>query len=117
MFPIDPRDFVTQNEDGDATTCTAGNLVSTDAPSPGALFTWSLGDPFFKSNVVIFYYGNLTHPSMDPPRIGFISTVPENAGELLQSAVGLAQQNGGEFPSEFLMGPCAYLSDFPHTVF
>ncbi len=108
MFPIDPRDLVTQDEVGDATICAAGNLVSTDAPSPGALFSWNLGDPFFKSNVVIFYYGNLTHPSVDPPRIGFVSTVPENASELLQTAVKLAQKNGGEFPSESLMVPCMY---------
>ena len=100
MFPIDPRDLVTQNEAGDTTTCTSGNLVSTDAPTPGALFSWNLGDPFFKSTIVIFYYGNLTHPSVDPPRIGFVSTVPENADQLLQTAVEFAQQSGGEFPSK-----------------
>lgn len=101
MFPIDPRDFTTQYEEGDATYCSADNLVGTDVPSPGALFTWNLGDPFFKSNVVIFYYGNLTHPSMDPPRIGFLSTVPKDASELHQIAVEAAQQNGGDFASMF----------------
>lgn len=99
MFPIDPRDFVSQNNSGDATTCVASNVVATDAPSAGALFSWSLGDPFFKSNLVVFYYGNLTHPSLDPPRIGFLSTVPQNASALLQSAVADAQSDGGVFES------------------
>lgn len=103
MFPVDPRDFVTPDDDGDALNCTAGNLVETDPPSIAALFSWNLGDPFFKSNVVIFYYGNLTNPSVDPPRIGFVSTVPDNAGDLLRSAVEVAEQNGGEFPSKFLL--------------
>ena len=48
-FPVDPRDFMSQNTPGDAATCIASNIVATDPPSPGALFSWSLGDPFFKS--------------------------------------------------------------------
>lgn len=99
MFPVDPRDFVSQNNSGDATTCVASNIVSTDPPSAGALFSWSLGDPFMKSNTVVFYYGNLTHPSVDPPRIGFLSNVPQNATTLLQDAVSDAQQDGGNFES------------------
>lgn len=102
QFPIDPRDFVTQNATGDATTCAADNLVATDPPAPGALFSWSFGDPFFKSNLVVFYYGNLTHPSADPPRIGFMSHVPQNASALLQQAVQEAQQDDGVFESEWL---------------
>ena len=101
MFPVDPRDFVSQKSSGDATTCVASNIVSTDPPSNGALFSWSLGDPFMKSNLVVFYYGNLTHPSVDPPRIGFLSTVPQNASALLQDAVSDAQQDGGNFESAF----------------
>lgn len=46
-------------------------------------------------NLVAFYMGNLTHPSVDPPRIGFLSTVPSNADALLQSDVSAAQSNGG----------------------
>jgi len=107
MFPIDPRDFVSQNKNGDATTCIANNVVSTDPPSSGALFSWSLGDPFFKSNLVIFYYGNLTNPSLDPPRIGFLSTVPQNASTLLQDAVQDAQQDGGQFESTSNAAPTA----------
>ena len=99
MFPVDPRDFVSQKNSGDATTCVANNIVSTDPPSSGALFSWSLGDPFMKSNTVVFYYGNLTHPSVDPPRIGFLSNVPQNASALLQDAVSDAQQDGGNFES------------------
>ncbi|GJE99878.1 acid protease [Phanerochaete sordida] len=107
MFPIDPRDFVSQAHAGDATTCVANNVVGTDAPSAGALFSWSLGDPFLKSNLVVFYYGNLTHPSVDPPRIGFLSTVPQNATALLQDAVQDAQQDGGKFESTSNVAPTA----------
>ncbi|TFK52169.1 acid protease [Heliocybe sulcata] len=99
MFPVDPRDFTVQLKDGDATDCYAGNLVSTDPPAVGGLFSWSLGDPFFKSNLIAFYYGNLTHPSQDPPRIGFMSLVPSDADTKLQAAVSAAQQNNGIFAS------------------
>lgn len=101
MFPLDPRDFISPNATGDATTCVAKNVVGTDAPSKGSLYSWSLGAPFFKSNTVVFYYGNLTHPSVDPPRIGFVSNVPQNANELLQQAIKDAKAQGGVFESEF----------------
>ena len=52
-FPVDPRDFVAQNKTGDAETCVASRIVSTDAPSTGSLFSWSLGDPFFRSYVLL----------------------------------------------------------------
>jgi hypothetical protein len=48
-FPIDPRDFMSQYKAKDVSTCVADNVVATDPPSNGALFSWSLGDPFFKS--------------------------------------------------------------------
>ena len=101
MFPVDPRDFVSQNKQGDAKTCIANNIVSTDAPSSGALFSWNLGDPFLKSNMVIFYYGNLTHPSVDPPRVGLVSRVPQDAGARLGAAVSQAQSAGGKFECEY----------------
>ena len=44
-----------------------------------------------------FYYGNITHPSKDLPRIGFSSVVPKNAAELLKvevSAHSLLSQSG-----------------------
>ncbi|PPQ64155.1 hypothetical protein CVT24_008790 [Panaeolus cyanescens] len=111
VFPIDPRDFIGQLRTGDAVTCKADNLVSTDAPSIGTLFRWSLGAPFFRSNLVAFYYGNLTHPSVDPPRIGIRSNVPPNAGELLQQAVQNAVKNGGNFPRMVVAKyPCLLLT-------
>lgn len=100
LFPVDPRDFVAQNKQGDAANCVASNVVSTDAPSVGALFSWNLGDPFLKSNMVVFYYGNLTHPSLDPPRMGFVSLVPQNAEALLDTAVEDAQSAAGAFECE-----------------
>ncbi len=107
MFPTDPRDFVAQNQAGDATTCVANNLVSTDGPTSGRLFSWNLGDPFLRSNLVVFYYGNLTHPSVDPPRIGFLSLVPDNADELLDNAVDDARKDGGNFESKADAAPTA----------
>jgi len=48
-------------------------------------------------NLVAFHYGNLTHPSVDPPRIGILSLVPSNANELYATAVSDALNNGGNF--------------------
>jgi hypothetical protein len=104
MFPVDPRDFISSAQDGDTTDCLANKVVPSDPPSKGALFSWSLGDPFFKSNVVAFHYGNLTHPSVDPPRIGFLSTVPQNAAQLLQQDVSNASKTG-DFESTIDVAP------------
>ncbi|CCM03570.1 uncharacterized protein FIBRA_05706 [Fibroporia radiculosa] len=100
MFPVDPLDLISQNQTENASECVASSVVPTDPPSYGALFSWSLGDPFLKSNLVIFYYGNLTHPSVDPPRIGFLSMVPSNASSVLQEVVSEAVQHGGVFSCE-----------------
>ncbi|KAF6760642.1 aspartic peptidase domain-containing protein [Ephemerocybe angulata] len=90
LFPVDPRDFATQVFVDDVSVC-GPNLVPTDPPqSGGYLFSWSLGAPFLKSVLSAYYFGNLTYPSRDPPRMGFLSTVPNNANELLQSAVSSA---------------------------
>ena len=48
-FLIDPCDFMSQTTPLDARTCVASSIVITDLPSHGALFSWSLGAPFFKS--------------------------------------------------------------------
>ncbi|KAH8835663.1 aspartic peptidase domain-containing protein [Flagelloscypha sp. PMI_526] len=93
MFPVDPRDFIGQSRAGDTTNC--------------ALFRWSLGDPFFRSNLVAFHYGNLTNPSVDPPRIGLLSNVPTNADQALTQAVADAQANGGVFESTLEVAPTA----------
>jgi len=107
MFPIDPRDLIGPTQQGGAQTCVVDNVVATDAPSVGALFRWSLGDPFLKSNLVAFHYGNLTHPSVDPPRIGFMSLVPPNAAELLKEAVQDAVEDGGVFENTLVLAPTA----------
>lgn len=48
-------------------------------------------------NLVAFHYGNITHPSVDPPRIGILSLVPSNVDELYATAVSDALNNGGNF--------------------
>ncbi|KAL0961195.1 hypothetical protein HGRIS_006164 [Hohenbuehelia grisea] len=107
MFPVDPRDFIGQETVGDIDNCIADNLVPTDPPSKGALFSWSLGDPFMKSNLVAFHYGNLTHPSVDPPRIGFLSMVPSNITAVFNEAVQDARSNGNNFESTYHPAPTA----------
>lgn len=58
----------------------------------------SLGSVF-----VAFYYGNLTHPSQDQPRIGLLSTVPPDAAQRLQAAAQLANATrGGNFPGAII---------------
>ena len=57
------------------------------------------------SNLVAFYYGNLTHPSVDPPRIGFMSMVPNNADALLQNDIAQAKADGGNFESASVPSP------------
>ncbi|KAG5652142.1 hypothetical protein H0H81_006125 [Sphagnurus paluster] len=119
MFPVDPRDFVNQEFIDNISLCSA-NLVATDPPAEGRyLYSWSLGDPFLKrcasrrvlpgNSVLIsrsvlasYHYGNLTYPSQDPPRMGFLSTVPKNADDLLRAAVSAAAKNGGNFPGMFI---------------
>jgi len=91
-FPVDPRDFGWQAVENDIQTCNS-SIVATDPPSKGFLYAWSLGAPFLKSVLTSFYYGNLTHPSVDPPRVGFISTVPPNSEDLLTNAIKSAHNN------------------------
>ena len=66
-------------------------------------------------NVVVFYYGNLTHPSVDPPRIGLLSTVPSNADQLLKDAVAKAAANGGSFPNSVEPAPTDSAANIPQT--
>lgn len=50
LFPVDPRDFISEVRPGDPDLCSA-NVVSTDVPvsgDAGYLYSWSLGDPFLK---------------------------------------------------------------------
>ena len=111
---MDPRDFGWQAAPDSLRLCNA-SIVATDPPSKGFLYAWTLGVPFLKSCVKItwsilfvtysryhrvlasFYYGNLTNPSADPPRIGFVSTMPQDAKDLLSAAIKAA---GANFPGE-----------------
>jgi len=106
MFPVDPRDFIQQTYNDSVATCSP-TLAATDTPTIGSgyLYSWSLGDPFLKSVLSSFYYGNLTYPSQDPPRIGLLSTVPANASADLVSAVASASANGGNFPVTIMSAP------------
>ncbi|KAJ7779073.1 aspartic peptidase domain-containing protein [Mycena metata] len=96
LFPVDPRDFINQASDNELTEC-APNVVQTDAPveGQGYQYSWSLGDPFLKSVLATFYYGNITYPSVDPPCIGLMSTVPADAGTQLESAIASAIKDNG----------------------
>ncbi|KAF9456223.1 aspartic peptidase domain-containing protein [Collybia nuda] len=98
MFPVDPRDFSSQFYMDSVSFCTP-MLMPTDPPKEGRyLYSWSLGDPFLKSVLASYHYGNLTYPSQDPPRMGFLSTVPSDANDQMREAVKDASQNGGNFP-------------------
>ncbi|KAJ6482629.1 aspartic peptidase domain-containing protein [Mycena sanguinolenta] len=97
LFPIDARDFASQSSKGSMSQCSA-NVAATDSPvaGQGYQYSWSLGDPFIKGVLASFYYGNITYPSVDPPRIGFLSTVPADGGAAaLQNAVNSANSNNG----------------------
>ncbi|KAH9913688.1 acid protease [Epithele typhae] len=111
LFPVDPRDFARPESlindivglnfgPARAQRCTPA-LAVTDPPGDGGfLYSWSLGVPFLKSTLAAFYYGNSTHPTRDPPRVGFLSTVPSDAGESLADAVASAALHGGLFPEK-----------------
>lgn len=45
-------------------------------------------------NLIAFYYGDLAHPSNDPPRIGFLSTVPTTAASALSADIAGAVSTG-----------------------
>ena len=48
LFPVDPRDILAPVQAGNLDVCWP-NVVSTDPPQRGFLYSWSLGDPFLKS--------------------------------------------------------------------
>ncbi|EAU86678.2 hypothetical protein CC1G_07336 [Coprinopsis cinerea okayama7 len=99
LFPVDPRDFMAQIYVDNVGVCVP-NVVSTDPPGDGGyLFSWSLGVPFLKSVVSSYYFGNITYPTQDPPRMGFLSTVPEDADQRLRAAVASAARLDGNFPA------------------
>ena len=48
LYPVDPRDFGSQTFEDTTSQCTP-NLAPTDPPGSGFLYSWSMGNPFFKS--------------------------------------------------------------------
>lgn len=54
---------------------------------------------FYQRVLSAYYFGNITYPSRDPPKVGFLSTVPNNARDLMKDAVDTASMLGG-FPSQ-----------------
>ena len=58
-----------------------------------------------------YYFGNLTHPSKDEPRMGFLSTVPDNAGDLMKAAVAAASNANGNFPGTYSEPLCHRIAD------
>ncbi|KAK2459962.1 hypothetical protein APHAL10511_007968 [Amanita phalloides] len=111
MFPVDPRDLIMQVYEDNVSICTA-KLLSTTTPTIGRfLYSWSLGTPFLKGVLSAYYYGNLTYPSHDPPRMGFLSTVPHDAGERLIADVNNAADNGQNFPSRIQLAPTGMPTD------
>ncbi|KAI0367305.1 acid protease [Pilatotrama ljubarskyi] len=123
LFPVDPRDFAHPAPIAPGTAypaeearCTPA-LAATDPPGVGAfLYSWSLGDPFLKSTMVAFYYGNMTRPSQDPARVGFMSMVPPDAGSDLEQAVDAAIANGGVFLSTSEPAPYATAARLASTM-
>ena len=51
-----------------------------------------------------YYYGNLSFPSVDSPKMGFLSTVPSDASQLLADAVAAATKAGKNYPGAY--APC-----------
>lgn len=114
LFPVDARDFFNPTT-SEGAACRP-NVVATDPPKSGFLYSWSLGDPFLKSVVSSFYFGNLTHPSADPPRMGFLSTVPADASQNLKAAVAQVQaSSAGVYPTQIISSPPSSPSA-PHVV-
>ncbi|KAF9042966.1 aspartic peptidase domain-containing protein [Panaeolus papilionaceus] len=106
IFPVDPRDFASQAYNNNVEECYP-NLVDTDTPRPGGyLFSWSLGVPFLKSVTSSYYFGNLSYPSKDPPKMGFLSTVPADADQKMKDAVEAARKADHNFPA---------ISDLPRS--
>ena len=116
LFPVDPRDFAAQALPNSVEVCSP-NIAATDPPYVGGYqFSWSLGIPFLKgfvrlrffvlfeitefrlSTLTTYYFGNLSHPSQDPPRLGFLSTVPSDASGKMQNAASAAAKANNNFP-------------------
>lgn len=65
-----------------------------------------------------YYYGNLSLPSVDAPKMGFLSTVPSDASQLLADAVAAATKAGKNYPGASALLPhswCAWLTRVNYT--
>lgn len=51
--------------------------------------------------LVAYYYGNITSPLLDPPKVGLLSTVPADVASQLQQAIQAVLTSDGQFPSKF----------------
>lgn len=131
-FKVDARDFgrpiYTEKDNG---KWCIPNLAPTDAPELGGyLYSWSLGEPFLRGVLASFWFGNLTNPSRDGAKIGFLSTVPGWSGEIddetedvsrLQEAVYVARNSG--YPStssirnNFRSVICSFHGTLPQILF
>jgi hypothetical protein len=69
---------------------------------------WGLFHPF--STLATFYYGNLSYPSQDPPKLGFLSTVPSDASGMMQSTASVAAKANNNFPGIFFPFICDMLA-------
>ena len=108
LFPVDPRDLVSQDtRDSSKTTadnsplCTLNLDVNGDLPTNNTndyLYSWKLGSPFLRSVLAAFYYGDIDQPASDPPRIGLLSTVPPDVENAMDDAIQKAEVSGGTFP-------------------
>ncbi|KAF8804906.1 acid protease [Phlegmacium glaucopus] len=99
LFPVDPRDFAAQVFPNSVEVCYP-NIAVTDPPrEDGYRFSWSMGTPFLKSVLTCYHYGNLSYPSQDPPKMGFLSTVPSDANGRMQHAASAAAKANNNFPS------------------
>lgn len=58
--------------------------------------------PFDFSVLAAFHYGSLTRPSQDPPRVGLLSTVEDNAGKKLCDDKHKAEKEHQGYPSTSL---------------
>ena len=70
------------------------------------------------NNLVAFYDGNLTRPSVDPPRIGFLLMVPDNASSIVRSVVSQAPANGGiieSMPIPYMLTNFMSMTADPHN--
>ncbi|TRM60941.1 aspartic peptidase domain-containing protein [Schizophyllum amplum] len=94
-FAVDPRDFVAQAYEGSTNEC-AVVVAATDTPTigEGYLYSWSLGIPFLKSVLSAYHFGDLAYPSRDAPRVGLLSTVPDDAADLYRAAFAAASASG-----------------------